>query len=128
MKRGQKTGPEIEARVCQYARDYPGWSQQRIVDEIFTSHHVKMHRSTVATILERNQIRNRYSRNQTTVEEEPDQAERSHHWPGLRAVARKMAEELEVPLPRLLGFQWFDAPNIVIKAQSVSSNSCSTEK
>jgi hypothetical protein len=47
MKRGEKVGPEIENRVCQWARDYLGWSQQRIAKEVFLSSHKTIHRSTV---------------------------------------------------------------------------------
>ena len=57
MRRGEKVGPEIEDRVCQWARDYPGWSQQRIAKEVFVRFHVTIHRSTVGSILVRKEIR-----------------------------------------------------------------------
>jgi hypothetical protein len=57
MKRGEKVGPEIEDRVCQWARDYPGWTQQRIAEEVFRRFHVAIHRSTVGSILARKEVK-----------------------------------------------------------------------
>jgi hypothetical protein len=108
MKQGEKVGPEIEDRVCQWARDYPGWSQQRIAKEVFTRFHVAIHRSTVGSILVRKGVKRNVPRAHSGGVEDEDlgQAERSGHWPALRDTAKALRDQLYIPLAQLLGFPW----------------------
>jgi hypothetical protein len=105
MKQGEKVGPEIEDRVCQWARDYPGWSQERIAKEVFSSFHVTIHRSTVGSILARRGVRRNvpHAHSGSVEDENPAQAERSGHWPGLRTAARTLRKQLSAPPDQLLG-------------------------
>jgi hypothetical protein len=108
MRRGEKVGPEIKDRVCQWARDYPGWTQQRIAEEVFRRFHVAIHRSTVGSILVRKGVRRNVPRATSGRVEDEDlaQAERSGHWPALRDTAKALRHQLYVPLAQLLGFPW----------------------
>jgi len=73
MKRGEKVGPEIEAKVCELARDYPAWSQMRIAGEVFQKYHLAIHRSTVGSILQRKGVRRTVPRRVATDQGRNDQ-------------------------------------------------------
>jgi hypothetical protein len=56
------------------------------------------------------QLEQAYRAYKEAREEDPHQALLSGHWPGLRQVAHALTNQLEAPLPQLLGFPWQTSP------------------
>ena len=108
MPSGRSIGPEIEVAIHRFRRDYPGWSQQRIADEIKKRFGVAVDRSTVSVRL--NQRTRAPSEETDAVSqvdvEDPAQAERSAHWPALREKALEVKNQLSVSVPQLLGLPY----------------------
>ena len=107
MPSGRSIGPEIEVAIHRFRRDYPGWSQQRIADEIKKRFGVAVDRSTVSVRLNQGTR----AASEETDAEDPAQAERSDHWPALRETALEVKNQLSVSVPQLLGLPYHFWPS-----------------
>ena len=57
MRSGERIASEVENRIVELRRDYPGWTQQQIADAIRRQFGVQVDRSSVSNVLRRRGVR-----------------------------------------------------------------------
>ena len=115
MKRGQRLPKGIEEFILTTKKASPEFTQAQIAGRVEARFRVQIDKTTVGRVIHRAGLisSERASGDQVFPDtaEDPEQAERSGHWPALRDDAATLHGQLYVPFAQLRGFPWQTSPD-----------------